>query len=77
MGDITKPSTIYFEADLHKALQIRAADLNCSVSDLVNDAVRTALAEDEADLASFDERASEPLITYEELVDDLKAHGKV
>ena len=47
------------------------------MSDLVNDAVRQALREDQEDLAAFDERAAEPTMTYEELLNDLKAHGKL
>ena len=48
-----------------------------TMSDLVNDAVRTALREDQEDLAAFDERGKEPTMTYEDLLKDLKAHGKI
>ena len=47
------------------------------MSDLVNDAVRMALREDQEDLAAFDERAHEPTMSYEALLKDLKAHGKI
>jgi len=47
------------------------------MSDLVNDAVRMALREDQEDLAAFDERAGEPTISFEELLKDLRAHGKI
>jgi hypothetical protein len=47
------------------------------MSDLVNDAVRMALREDQEDLTAFDERAKEPTISYEELLKDLRAHGKI
>jgi hypothetical protein len=47
------------------------------LSDLVNDAVRLVLREDEEDLAAFRERANEPILTYEDLLRDLKAHGKI
>jgi len=77
MENPTQPSTIYLEDALHKALLLKAADLNRTISDLVNDAVREALAEDEVDLASFGERESEPLLSYDALLDDLKSHGKV
>ena len=36
-----------------------------------------ALKEDQEDLAAFEERANEPTRTYEELLEDLKAHGKI
>lgn len=75
-GTVTR-STIYFEADLHRALRLKAAHTRRSISDLVNDAVRLALREDEEDLAAFEERVNEPLISYEELLKDLKKHGKI
>jgi hypothetical protein len=70
-------STIYFEPDLHHALRIKAAHTQLSLSRLVNDAVRQALQEDQEDLEAFDERVNEPLISYEELLKDLRKHGKI
>lgn len=77
MGEATKRSTIYFDSDLHQALRIKSAHTHRSVSDIVNEAVRRALREDQEDLAAFEERADEPVMTYEELLEDLKAHGKI
>ncbi len=77
MNESTKRSTIYFRPGLHRALRIKAAETQRSLSDLVNDAVQGALREDQEDLAAFDERAKEPTLTYEELLKDLKAHGKI
>ena len=77
MGETTKRSTIYFKPGLHRALRIKAADTQRSVSDLVNDAVQMSLREDAEDLAAFEERAKEPTLTYEELLKNLKAHGKI
>jgi plasmid stability protein len=77
MSDISKRSTIYFDPQLHAALRLKAAHSNRSVSDIVNDAVRGALAEDQEDLAAFEDRVAEPSMTYEALLDDLKAHGKI
>ncbi len=74
---MNKRSTIYFEPELHKALRIKAANTERSISDLVNDAIRQALREDREDLAAFKERVAEPTITYEALLEDLKAHGKI
>jgi plasmid stability protein len=70
-------STIYLEPDLHQALRLKAAATERSVSDLVNEAVRSALAEDEEDLRAFSERAGEPLIAYEEALEYLKRDGKL
>ena len=72
-----KRSTIYFDPDLHTALRLKAASSHRTISDIVNDAVRVALSEDQEDLAAFEERASEPTVSYEALLDDLKAHGKI
>lgn len=77
MSERAKRSTVYFGPDLHRALRIKAADTQRTVSDLVNDAVRMALREDQEDLAAFAERQAEPVMTYEELLSDLKAHGKI
>jgi len=77
MSESAKRSTIYFEPHLHRALRIKAADTQRSLSEIVNDAVRAALREDQEDLAAFDERRDEPTISYEELLKDLKAHGKI
>ena len=74
---MNKRSTIYFEPELHKALRIKAANTERSISDLVNDAIRRTLREDQEDLAAFEERAAEPTITYEALLEDLKVHGKI
>ncbi|MDY0042062.1 MAG: hypothetical protein RBS57_17255 [Desulforhabdus sp.] len=77
MSENAKRSTVYFDPDLHRALRIKAAHTHRTLSDLVNEAVRMALAEDQEDLVAFDERADERTITYEELLKDLKAYGKI
>ncbi|WP_018950510.1 hypothetical protein [Thioalkalivibrio sp. ALMg11] len=77
MNEPNKRSTVYFEPDLHRALRLKAASTHCSVSDLVNRAVRQTLIEDQEDLQAFEDRVAEPTMTYEALLDDLKAHGKI
>ncbi len=77
MESQTKRSTIYFDPDLHRALRMKSAAANRSISEIVNDAVRRALREDQEDLAAFEDRVAEPTLTYEELLADLKAHGKL
>jgi plasmid stability protein len=77
MSGSSKRSTIYFESELHQALRLKAAISHRSVSDIVNDAVRVALREDQEDLAAFEERAADRTISYEDLLNDLKAHGKL
>ena len=77
MKNAATRSTIYFEPDLHHALRLKAAHMQRSLSHLVNEAVRQALQEDQKDLSAFDERVKAPLISYEELLKDLKKHGKI
>jgi plasmid stability protein len=77
MSELSKRSTIYFDPELHRALRLKAAVSHRSVSEIVNEALRQALGEDQEDLAAFDERAGERTLSYEELLDDLKAHGKL
>ena len=77
MNNPSKRSTVYFEPEVHQALRLKAALTHRSVSDLVNEAVRNALQEDQEDLAAFNEKIGEPTMTYEELLNDLKAPGKI
>ena len=77
MNNPSKRSTVYFEPEVHQALRLKAAHTHRSVSDLVNEAVRNALQEDQEDLAAFDERAGEPTMTYKELLNDLKSPEKI
>ncbi len=72
-----KRATVYFEPSLHKALRVKAAHTDHSLSALVNAAVRRALAEDAEDLATFASRAKEPVVSFEEVLKDLKRRGKL
>jgi predicted DNA-binding protein len=73
----TKRATVYLDPDLHKALRLKAIETSRTMSELVNEAVKEALAEDAEDLAAFDERAEEPLISYDEMVKRLKKDGRI
>lgn len=75
--ETSKRATVYFEPALHKAIRLKAAHTHKSVSEIVNDAVRLALREDQEDLSVFEDRVAEPVISYEALLKDLKAHGKL
>ncbi|MBS4031431.1 MAG: hypothetical protein KGZ63_08430 [Clostridiales bacterium] len=77
MTEANKRSTVYFKPEIYDALRLKAALTHRSVSDLVNEAVRNALREDQEDLAAFQERIAEPTISYELLLEDLRAHGKI
>ena len=75
--ETSKRATVYFEPALHRAIRLKAAHTNRTLSDIVNDAVRMALREDQEDLAAFEDRIAEPEVSYEALLKDLKAHGKL
>ena len=77
MSELSKRATVYFDPALHHALRIKAADTQRSLSEVVNDAVRMALREDAEDLAAFEERVAEPTISYEALLKDLEANGRL
>ena len=72
-----KRATIYFDPDLHRALRLKAAETDQSVSDLVNKAVKLSLAEDVEDLAAFEVRTQEPNLPFEEVLKDLRQRGKI
>lgn len=77
MANGTKRATVYFDQDLHRALRLKAAEVDRSVSDLVNEAVKLTLAEDAEDLAAFELRAKEPDLPFESVVQDLRRRGKI
>jgi plasmid stability protein len=77
MSVTLKRATVYFDPDLHRAVRLKAVNTNQSISDVVNDSLRAMLNEDEEDIAAFEETASDPLMTYEELLARFKADGKI
>lgn len=74
---LSKRATVYFSPEIHKALRLRAAANDCSVSDMVNDAVKASLAEDAIDLAAIDSRKKEKSISFDSFVRSLKRRGKI
>lgn len=70
-------STLYLEPGLHQALRLKAATAHRSMSEIVNDAVRASLREDEEDLAAFSGRAKEKTMSYEQFLARLKADGSI
>ena len=72
-----KRATVYLDPGLHKALRVKAAHTDRSLSELVNAAVRQTLAEDAQDLAIFAARAKEPALSFEAVLKDLKRRGKL
>lgn len=72
-----KRATVYFDPQLHRALRIKAAETDRSISELVNEAIRQSLLEDMEDLAAFEERAAEPNLAFEDVLKELKRGGKI
>jgi hypothetical protein len=77
VSEEAKRATIYFEPDIHRALRLKAAETDRPISELVNDAVKRALAEDAEDLTAFRDRVREPNLAFEDVVKDLKKRGKI
>ena len=72
-----KRTTVYFEPDIHRALRLKSVVSERSMSEMVNDAVRTSLAEDAEDLAAFDDRVGESTIDFEDFVKKMKRSGRL
>jgi hypothetical protein len=77
MSDLSKRSTVYFEPKIHQALKMRAASAQTSVSELIDEAVRLLMREDQEDLSASKERSKEKEISYEALLNDLRKHGQI
>ena len=77
MSTTSKRATIYFDPSLHRALRLKSAETDRSVSELVNEAVRVLLSEDAEDLADVAARVCEPTVSFETFVKDLKERGKI
>jgi predicted transcriptional regulator len=77
MGTAAMRATVYLDPELHKALRLKAVETTQSISKLVNDAIKESLAEDAEDIAAFEERARDPLISYDAMIKRLKKDGRI
>lgn len=68
---------VFLDPALHRALRLKSAESMRSMSEIINDALRHELAEDADDLATFEDRATEPLLSYEAVLRKLKADGRL
>ena len=73
----TKRTTVYLDSDLHRALRIKAAQTEHSMSELVQDAIKLSLAEDSIDLTAFEQRRKEPSLPFEDVLKKLRKNGKI
>ncbi len=72
-----KRATIYFDPEIFKAVRLKAAATEDSISDIVNEAVRKTLMEDLVDLKAFEDRAKEALVSFEDVLEKLERDGKI
>jgi len=77
MGATAKRATIYLPAEVHRALRLKAAAADRSISDLVSEAVRLSLAEDAEDLEAFEKRSKQRSLRFEDVVRALRRRGKL
>ena len=77
MEKASKRVTVYLRPGYHRALRVKVAETECSVSELVNEAVQNALREDALDLEAFESRADEPSIAFERVLQKLRQDGKL
>jgi len=77
MATLNKRATVYFDPEIHRALKIMSVETSRSISDIVDDALRRELAEDAEDLRAFKERKREKSISFDMVLKDLKANGKI
>jgi hypothetical protein len=77
MKTALRRATVYFNPTVHRALRLKAAETDQSVSELINEAVGLSLQEDAEDLAAFEDRAREPNIRFIDAVRDLRRCGKI
>jgi hypothetical protein len=71
----TKRAPIYLDPALHDVLLERAAEADTSISDIVNDVLRNALDDDEADHAIFEQRRNDQTVVFDTALADLKRRG--
>ena len=77
MAASTKRATVYFDPHIHKVLKLKSIETSRTISELVNEAVKGALAEDAEDIAAYEERTKEPLISFSEMLKRLKKDGRI
>ena len=77
MATSAKRATVYFDPIIHKILKLKSIETSKSISEIVNEAVKAALAEDAEDIMAFEKRANEPLVSFSEMVKRLKSDGRI
>jgi hypothetical protein len=76
MNNPNRRVTVYLKPEYHRALRVKSAETEHSVSDLVNSAVKQALLEAAADLEAFEKRSGEKRRAFEAVVEALDGSGR-
>lgn len=77
MAGAVRKSTVYLKDRLHKAVKMKAAETDKSVSEIIEEAVESLLQEDLEDLDVVKKRSKGPFVTYEQLLKNLKKDGVI
>ena len=72
-----KRATVYLEPVLHRALKLKAAQGDASISELVNEAIRASLREDAIDLEAIRLRKKEKTRSFEDFIHEMKKNGRL
>jgi hypothetical protein len=72
-----KRATVYLDPKLHRALKIKSAQIERTMSDLINDAVRISLSEDYDDMLAVEARQNEPDLDFKDILKEVKDSGKL
>lgn len=70
-----RPTTVYLDPRIARAIKMKAAASGKSVSDFANEGLAALLREDERDLRIFRERKNQPTRDYDEVVREMKRDG--
>ncbi len=74
---LNKRATIYLDPQIHRAIKLKAVATEQSISEIVNEALRHELMEDQQDLEAIQNSIHEPSISYETALKKLKVDGKI
>ena len=72
-----KRTTVYLDAQVAKAVKVKAALSGKTVSELANEGLVRLLREDARALKTFRDRARQPMSSYEEFIAQLEKSGEI
>ena len=68
-------TTVYLKPKVFRALKVKAAETDRTVSQILNEAAVEMLKEDALDLGAFEKRRKEPSRPFEKVLEGLKRDG--